>query len=131
MAVLACPSCGSQASAGSQRHERRRDRLHRRRDGLDAKAAVDAAGIGCEPASAAAVADAKKLAASGAIAKDERGPRVVCILTGHLLKDPDTTMAYHANQILRVEAERANPPLVIDATPEALERALVPSGEPS
>ena len=91
---------------------------------LDAKAAVDAAGIGCEPASAAAVAGAKKLVASGVIG---RGERVACILTGHLLKDPDTTMAYHGNQVLRVEAERANPPLVIDATPEALERALEPS----
>ena len=59
---------------------------------LDAKAKVGAAGIGCEPASAASVAGARLLRAEGVIGADER---VVCILTGHQLKDPTATVAYH------------------------------------
>ena len=62
---------------------------------LDAKAQVDAVGIGCEPASAAAVAGARRLVAEGVIG---RGETVVAILTGHLLKDPDTTVAYHTEE---------------------------------
>jgi threonine synthase len=60
---------------------------------LDAKAQVGAGGMGCEPASAASVAGAKVLVEEGVIAPDER---VVCVLTGHQLKDPDATVAYHA-----------------------------------
>ncbi|MFO0926736.1 MAG: threonine synthase [Gemmataceae bacterium] len=60
---------------------------------LDAKAKVGAGGFGCEPASAASVAGARKLRQEGIIAADER---VVCILTGHQLKDPDATVAYHS-----------------------------------
>jgi threonine synthase len=59
---------------------------------LDAKAQVGAAGIGCEPASAASVAGARLLREEGVIGK---GDRVVCILTGHQLKDPTATVAYH------------------------------------
>ncbi|MEZ6113976.1 MAG: threonine synthase [Pirellulaceae bacterium] len=59
---------------------------------LDAKAKVGAGGIGCEPASAASVAGARLLRQEGVIGADER---VVCILTGHLLKDPTATVAYH------------------------------------
>ena len=59
---------------------------------LDAKAQVGAGGIGCEPASAASVAGAKLLRAQGVIAPSDR---VVCILTGHQLKDPTATVAYH------------------------------------
>lgn len=59
---------------------------------LDAKAQVGAGGIGCEPASAASVAGAKLLREEGVIGADER---VVCILTGHQLKDPTATVAYH------------------------------------
>jgi len=60
---------------------------------LDAKAQVGAGGFGCEPASGASVAGAKLLREEGIIGADER---VVCILTGHVLKDPDATVAYHA-----------------------------------
>lgn len=60
---------------------------------LDAKAQVGAGGFGCEPASAASVAGAKLLRSQGIIGG---GDRVVCILTGHQLKDPTTTVAYHA-----------------------------------
>jgi threonine synthase len=59
---------------------------------LDAKARVGAGGIGCEPASAASVAGAKLLRDEGVISPSDR---VVCILTGHLLKDPTATVAYH------------------------------------
>jgi len=60
---------------------------------LDAKAKVGAGGLGCEPASAASVAGAKKLRQEGVIDKSER---VVCVLTGHALKDPTATVAYHS-----------------------------------
>ena len=59
---------------------------------LDAKAQVGAGGIGCEPASAASVAGARLLREEGVIAPSDR---VVCILTGHQLKDPTATVAYH------------------------------------
>jgi threonine synthase len=59
---------------------------------LDAKAKVGAAGIGCEPASAASVAGARLLRDQGVIGADDR---VVCVLTGHQLKDPTATVAYH------------------------------------
>jgi threonine synthase len=60
---------------------------------LDAKAKVGAGGLGCEPASAASVAGARKLRKEGILAS---GDRVVCILTGHQLKDPTATVAYHS-----------------------------------
>lgn len=59
---------------------------------LDAKAQVGAGGLGCEPASAASVAGARQLVQEGVIGPDES---VVCILTGHQLKDPDATVGYH------------------------------------
>jgi len=60
---------------------------------LDAKAVVGAHGFGCEPASAASVAGARLLREEGVIGPAER---VACVLTGHLLKDPDATVGYHA-----------------------------------
>ncbi len=59
---------------------------------MDAKAKVGAGGLGCEPASAASVAGTKLLIDEGTIEPDQR---VVCILTGHQLKDPTATVAYH------------------------------------
>ena len=61
---------------------------------LDAKAKVGAGGLGCEPASAASVAGLKRLRQEGLVSPDER---VVCILTGHQLKDPTATVAYHSS----------------------------------
>jgi threonine synthase len=60
---------------------------------MDAKARVGAGGLGCEPASAASVAGALGLRAEGVIAPTDR---VVCVLTGHQLKDPTATVAYHS-----------------------------------
>ncbi|HJR63406.1 MAG TPA: homoserine kinase, partial [Gemmatimonadaceae bacterium] len=53
---------------------------------LEAKAAIDASGVGCEPASAASVAGARRLVRDGVIQPRDR---VVAVLTGHILKDPD------------------------------------------
>ncbi|PYI52659.1 threonine synthase [Paenibacillus flagellatus] len=55
-------------------------------DILEAKRLIDRSGIGCEPASAAALAGLRRLVAAGTIHPDETA---VCILTGHLLKDAD------------------------------------------
>src|SRR5262249_29180670 len=59
---------------------------------MDAKARVGSGGLGCEPASAAGVAGAKQLREEGIIGASDR---VVCVLTGHQLKDPTATVAYH------------------------------------
>lgn len=56
---------------------------------MQAKAVIDRAGIGCEPASAASVAGMRQLVAAGVIQPHER---VACILTGNVLKDPDAIM---------------------------------------
>jgi threonine synthase len=50
-------------------------------------------GIFCEPASAASVAGVRKLVAEGAI---DPSATIVCVLTGHGLKDPDTASAQAA-----------------------------------
>jgi threonine synthase len=88
---------------------------------LDAKAQVGAGGFGCEPASAASVAGLRHLRNEGIIAA---GDRVVCILTGHQLKDPTTTVAYHAKDPEQFEkvlgsqgvrsAPYANSPIVVE-----------------
>lgn len=59
---------------------------------MEHKAMVGRFGFGCEPASAASVAGAHLLVNEGVIGRDES---VVCILTGHELKDPDATVMYH------------------------------------
>lgn len=59
---------------------------------LEYKALVGKWGYGCEPASAASVAGADLLRKEGLI---RPGQTVVCILTGHVLKDPDVTVGYH------------------------------------
>jgi threonine synthase len=86
------------------------------REILDAKAVVDAAGIGCEPASAAAVAGARQLVRRGLIRPTQS---VVAVLTGHLLKDPDIVMGFH-----RSRSPRANPPIAIEPTVAAVARVL-------
>jgi threonine synthase len=78
---------------------------------LDAKAQVGAGGFGCEPASAAAVAGARRLRAEGVIAPSDR---VVCILTGHQLKDPTATVAYHSADA-QLLAEKLGPHGVLAA----------------
>ncbi|MHC5214738.1 MAG: threonine synthase, partial [Planctomycetota bacterium] len=74
---------------------------------LDAKAQIGAYGLGCEPASAATIAGLKHLLANGTIDKDAR---TACVLTGHLLKDPDATVNYHSN----MGREFSNPPVQVE-----------------
>ena len=59
---------------------------------LEWRAAVARYGFGCEPASAASVAGLNLLMKEGVISKSDD---VVCILTGHELKDPNVTVKYH------------------------------------
>jgi threonine synthase len=47
-------------------------------------------GVFCEPASAAGVAGVRRLAGDGRL---HRSGTVVCVLTGHGLKDPDAVQA--------------------------------------
>src|SRR5262249_57580862 len=61
-------------------------------DILDAKARVGAGGFGCEPASAASVAGAKKLRQEGVIAA---GESVLCLPTPPPPKHPTPTLAHH------------------------------------
>ncbi len=61
-------------------------------DILEHKALIGRYGFGCEPASAASVAGLHQLLGEQVISPDEQ---VVCILTGHELKDPDATVKYH------------------------------------
>jgi len=56
---------------------------------MHAKAAIDRAGIGCEPASAATLAAVRQLVQAGVIG---RADDVACVLTGHMLKDPDAVL---------------------------------------
>jgi threonine synthase len=66
-------------------------------------------GVFCEPASAASVAGVRKLAAEGAI---DPGATIVCVLTGHGLKDPDTA------------ARNAIPVTTAEPTVEGVRRTL-------
>jgi len=87
---------------------------------LEAKAVIDGSGVGCEPASAASVAGARKLARDGMISA---GDRVVAVLTGHILKDPGILIDYHKN----ANQPMANTPVEIDAEVGAVERVLADS----
>jgi threonine synthase len=63
-------------------------------------------GVMCEPASAASIAGVKKARADGRV---PAGARVVCVLTGHGLKDPDTAVrtaerpVFTENPLLEIE----------------------------
>ena len=56
-------------------------------------------GIFCEPASAASVAGVRKMAAAGRL---DAGATIVCVLTGHGLKDPDTALR-SVDRVLRAD----------------------------
>lgn len=81
---------------------------------LDAQQCIGNAGIGCEPASAAAVAGIRASIKSGLIDPDES---VVAVLTGHLLKDP---LAGDAADLTR----RINPTIEVAASISEIEREL-------
>ena len=99
-----------------------------------AKAQIGAEGIGCEPASAVTLAGLKKLVAAGRVTREER---VVLLLTGHTLKDPQFTIDYHKGELLTpseiagaTDLERAQsdalrkPPVVLEADEAVIIKAL-------
>ena len=88
---------------------------------MEAKAEIDAAGIGCEPASASSLAGLRKLVAAGVIGPDES---TVAVLTGHLLKDPEATINYHLGTLDGIVSQHVAAPVVVDATFEAVSRIL-------
>ncbi len=67
-------------------------------------------GIGVEPASAASIAGLKKLVEMGEIERDER---IVCITTGHLLKDPERVI------------EICETPKEVDADVDAVRKMMI------
>ncbi|HEX6106349.1 MAG TPA: threonine synthase [Gemmatimonadales bacterium] len=92
---------------------------------LEAKAAVDGCGIGCEPASAASVAGVRALVRRGVIDPAEH---VVAVLTGHVLKDPGILLEYHRD--IDPPPPGANRPVAIEPRLEEVERVLEGMGGP-
>lgn len=78
---------------------------------MEAKKAIDRSGLGCEPASAATLAGVRQLTQRGLIKSDDH---VVCILTGHMLKDPDAVLTQAGQDAIRV----------IEPTLQTVEEAL-------
>lgn len=88
---------------------------------LAAKYVLAEDGVGCEPASAATIAGVRKLVEAGKI---EKHADIVCVLTGHQLKDTDYIMRHRSqdqedSQRLRVEPN-------LDSLRRELKRALKP-----
>lgn len=95
-----------------------------------AKAEIGADGIGCEPASAVTLAGLKKLVKQGFVKPNER---VVLVLTGHLLKDPDFILKFHRGDLFTgtayereaaILAPRQRAPIVLDASADAVLKTL-------
>ncbi|MDZ4259766.1 MAG: threonine synthase [Gemmatimonadales bacterium] len=86
---------------------------------MAAKMEIDRSGVGAEPASAAAVAGVRQLRQAGIIRSSDR---VVAVLTGHILKDPGILQQLHQGD--GPIALRANRPIKVAATLEAIEAAL-------
>ncbi len=91
----------------------------------EAKAEIGRDGIGCEPASATTVAGLRRLAAAGSVDRDET---IVCVLTGHLLKDPDYTVDYHFGRLTHdgapIPSPTANAPIRVGASLDEIRNAL-------
>ena len=73
------------------------------------KLLAETEGIFCEPASGASIAGVLKDLELGVIGE---GTTIVCTLTGHGLKDPDSAIA------------QSTKPVVVDATRAAIERVI-------
>lgn len=83
-----------------------------------AKAAIGAEGLGCEPASAVTLAGLKKLLRSGFVDPNDT---VVLVLTGHVLKDPEYSLKFHAGELFGGAAQLSGwrrPPVPVDADVE-------------
>lgn len=73
---------------------------------MAAKREIDRAGIGCEPASAVTLAGVHRLRSRGVIEKNDR---VVCVLTGNLLKDPDAILkTVPEGQMIEIDPDLAS-----------------------
>jgi threonine synthase len=93
-------------------------------------------GFGCEPASAAGVAGLRKLLDEKVISPDES---VVCILTGHELKDPNATVQYHTGIDMKAVQDVAprtepkgkyvNRPVQVEDSLDAIVKAM--GGDPA
>jgi threonine synthase len=98
---------------------------------LEHRAMVARWGFGCEPASAASVAGLRKLLDEQVIGKDEQ---VVCILTGHELKDANATVKYHTGIDMKAAQDLAprepatgkyaNQPIAVDDDLAAIIKAI-------
>jgi threonine synthase len=98
---------------------------------LEHRAMVARWGFGCEPASAASVAGLRKLIDEKVIGADES---VVCILTGHELKDPNATVQYHTGIDMKAAQDLAprkeptgklvNRPIQVEDNLDAIVRAM-------
>ncbi len=93
-----------------------------------AKAEIGADGVGCEPASAVTLAGLKKLVKRGFVTPSDK---VVLILTGHLLKDPEFTLNFHRGELLvgnqqeaKMLARQRRAPIVLDASVDAVLKVL-------
>lgn len=86
---------------------------------LAAKVAIDRAGVGCEPASAASLAGARKLRSEGVIRPKDV---VIAILTGHILKDPGILQEIHGP--VSIAPALANPPVRVAASVAAIRAQL-------
>jgi threonine synthase len=103
---------------------------------LEHRAMVARWGFGCEPASAASVAGLRRLLDKQVISPSDS---VVCILTGHELKDPNVTVKYHTGIDMKLAQESAprsephgkmsNRPVPVEDSLDAIILAM--GGDPS
>jgi threonine synthase len=103
---------------------------------LEHRAMVARWGFGCEPASAASVAGLRRLLDKQVISPSDS---VVCILTGHELKDPNVTVKYHTGIDMKLAQETAprsephgkmsNRPVPVEDSLDAIILAM--GGDPS
>jgi threonine synthase len=94
---------------------------------MDAKALIDAQGIGCEPASGCSLAGVRKLVDAGLIQPHET---VLGVLTGHLLKDPEATLRYHDGSLEGLIARYPNRVHQVEPTLESIAQVLTPEQVP-
>jgi threonine synthase len=98
---------------------------------VEHKALVGRFGFGCEPASGASVAGARMLVREGVIKPHET---IACILTGHVLKDPDVTVGYHTGMDMKAGSHdlgaskptgrHSNPPIKVADDLQAILKAM-------
>jgi threonine synthase len=95
---------------------------------LQAKHDLDRQAIGCEPASAATLAGLRRLTSEHVV---RPGESALLIITGNLLKDPDTTIALATGQTAALSVQGApsleacaNEPRHVPSDPETIARII-------